>query len=620
MPRLHATSKPGQRPTMRGSDTPRMPGLRPALAALLAIAPAAILAGAAPAPAAAATPPAAATQAPDAGLAALADRFFDGHYFPNNPTTATADGVHSYDGRLEDYSRAQVDRQVRALRGWERRFTAVDPKPLGETARGDRALVLGYIRSTLLTLQTIRPWEKNPDTYSSGITNSAFTLMERRFAPPAERLQLLVERERQMPAALQAAHANLRNPPQIFTQIALEQLPGLIDFFRHDVPAAFADVPAGALRQQFLASNAAVVAALTGYAAWLREDVLPRSHGDFRLGAATYARKLDYDEMVDIPLDRLIDIDMANMRANQAEFAKVAHELDPTKTARQVLALLAADHPDPSRLLDTFRGTFDGLTKFIVARHIITLPSEVRPIVEETPPFMRATTFASMDTPGPYERVAREAYFNVTLPEPGWDRERVAGFMAQFSYPVITVVATHEAYPGHYVQFLWMQRIHDRVRKLLGANTNIEGWAHYCEQMMLDEGLAQYLYPHDPRQQQLLRLGQLQDALLRNARFIVGIKLHTGRFTFDQAVDFFVKEGYQSRTVGTVETRRGAGDPTYLYYTLGKLQIMKLRADLEARQGAAFNLQHFHDAFIQQGFAPIKIVRHAMLGDDSPTL
>jgi uncharacterized protein (DUF885 family) len=170
------------------------------------------------------------------------------------------------------------------------------------------------------------------------------------------------------------------------------------------------------------------------------------------------------------------------------------------------------------------------------------------------------------------------------------------------------------------VQFLWMHNIHDRVRKLLGANTNVEGWAHYCEQMMLDEGLAQSVYPDDPRQQKMLRLGQLQDALLRNARFVVGIKLHTGQMTFDQAVDFFVKEGYQSHAVGVVETKRGTSDPTYLYYTLGKLEILKLRADVEAKEGKAFNLKQFHDSFMQQGFAPIRIVRHAMLHDDSPTL
>jgi uncharacterized protein (DUF885 family) len=226
-----------------------------------------------------------------------------------------------------------------------------------------------------------------------------------------------------------------------------------------------------------------------------------------------------------------------------------------------------------------------------------------------------------MDTPGPFETVAKEAYFNVTLPDPAWDAARTAGFMAQFNYPVISNVVVHEAYPGHYIQFLWIQRLDDRVRKLLGASSNDEGWAHYCEQMMLDEGYGQPgVGAADERESKLLRLGQLQDALLRNARFIVGIRLHTGQMTMEQAIDFFVKEGYQSREVGEIETKRGTSDPTYLYYTLGKLQILKLRSDLQARQGAAFRLKEFHDAFMQQGFPPIKLVRRALLQDDSPTL
>lgn len=558
--------------------------------------------------------------AADQAFMHLADGYFDSYYFPANPSTATIDGIHAYDDKLEGYSRADIEANVKALRQWERRVAAVDPAPLGERTRGDRELLLNNIRSTLLTLETIRPWQKNPDIYSSGITSSAFTLMERKFAPPETRLRALIARERLMPAVLDAARRNLDDPPKVYVQIALEQLPGLVQFFRNDVPAAFAAVTDAGLKRQFAASNAAVIKALEDYQAWLKSDVLPGAHGDFRIGAAAFRDKLKYDEMVTLPLDRLLAIDMADLRRNQRRFAEVAHQLDPAKTPRQVLAELGSDYPPPDKLLDSFRATFDHLTAFIRQKRIITIPSDVRPIVEETPPFMRATTFASMDTPGPYETVAKEAYFNVTLPEPGWSSQRTQEFMAQFNYPVISSVATHEAYPGHYIQFLWMQRLDDRVRKLLGANTNVEGWAHYCEQMMLDEGLAQFEFPHDRRQQLLLRLGQLQDALLRNARFAVGIKLHTGQMTMDQAIDFFVNEGYQSRAVGEVETKRGTADPTYLYYTLGKLQILKLRADLEARQGKDFNLTAFHDGFMQQGFAPISIVRRAMLHDDSPTL
>jgi uncharacterized protein (DUF885 family) len=571
------------------------------------------IAAAEPAPAAAQTPA-------NAAFAKLADEFFDTWYFPTNPTTATATGLHAYDVKLENYSRAGVDASIAALQGFEKRFTAIDPTGLGEMERGDRELVLNTIHGTLLTQQTIRPWEKNPDTYSSGITNSAFVIMERKFAPPADRLRALIEREKQMPAALLAAHKNLKNPPKIYTEIAIEQLPGLVAFFKDDVTAAFKDVADADLQKQFHQSNDAVIKALQDYHAWLKTDLLPLSKGDYRIGADTFRKKLAFDEMVDTPLDKLVEIDLADLHRNQAEFIRVAKELDPGKTSAQVLADLAADHPDPAKLLESFRATFDGLTKFIDDKQIITIPSKVRPTLEETPPFMRATTFASMDTPGAYEAAANEAYFNVTLPDANWNKQQTDEFMAQFNFPVISNVAVHEAYPGHYVQFLWMHEIHDRVRKLLGANTNVEGWAHYCEQMMLDAGLAQSVFPNDARQQKLLKLGQLQDALLRNARFYVGIKLHTNQITFEQAVDFFVKEGYQSHAVGVVETKRGTSDPTYLYYTLGKLEILKLRADAEKKEGAAFNLKSFHDRFMQQGFAPIRIVRHAMLHDDTPTL
>ena len=575
---------------------------------------------AAPLQAKATTRPHGSTSAADQAFMQLADHFFDGFYFPNQPSTATAAGIHRYDGELEDFSQRGIEATIASLKSWEAKVAAVSPQGLSDQVRGDRDLVLNAIRSQLLTLETIRPWQLNPDSYSSGITTSAFSLMSRSFAPPEQRLRSLISREQQMPEVLAAAKQNLRNPPKIYTEIALQQLPGLIDFFRKDVPAAFSEVKDKQLLQQFDASNQAVIAALTSYQQWMQQTLLPASNGDFKIGADAFRKKLAYDEMVDTPLDKLIQIDMNDMRANQREFARLAKELDPNKTPEQVLAELAADHPDRAQLLPTFRASFDELIRFIRDKHIVTLPSDVRPLVEETPPFLRAVTFASMDTPGPFEKVAKEAYFNVTLPDPTWSKQQTDEFMAQFSYAVINNVSVHEAYPGHYVQFMWMHDVHDRVRKLLGASSNAEGWAHYSEQMMLDEGLAQAIYPNDLRKQRLLKLGQLQDALLRNARFIVGIKLHTGQMTFDQAVDFFVKEGYQSRTVGVVETKRGTADPTYLYYTLGKLQILKLRRDVMAREGKNFSLERFHDDFMKQGFPPIAIVRRAMLHDDSPTL
>jgi uncharacterized protein (DUF885 family) len=482
-------------------------------------------------------------------------------------------------------------------------------------------MVLSNIRSELLTLETIRPWEKNADNYSGTCANGAFVLMERKFASPDERLRSLVSREKQMPALLDSARVNLKNPPHIYTEIAIEQLPDIVSFFEKDVPLAFADAQDAALKAEFAQTNAAVISGLNSYLNWLKTDLLPRSNGDYRIGADTFQKKLAYDEMVDTPLDKLLEIGWTDLKKNQAHFNEVAKELEPAKDPRAVVEQLGSYHPAPDHLLDAFRATFDGLVSFIRANHIVTIPSDVRPIVEETPPFMRATTFASMDTPGPFEKNATEAYFNVTLPDPSMKPEEVEGYMHSFNIGTVISTAVHEAYPGHYIQFLWVPQAPSKVRKLLGANTNVEGWAHYTEQMMLDQGYGQPgAGAKDERESKFLRLGQLQDALLRNARFIVGIEMHTGKMTFDEAVAFFQKEGYQSKETAMVETKRGTSDPTYLYYTLGKLEIMKLREDMKKKQGAAFSLEEFHNNFLRQGFPPVKIVREAMLGDNSPTL
>ncbi len=555
----------------------------------------------------------------------LSDLYFSDVYFHFSPTAGTGAGLHQYDTKLEDYSAAEVQRQVTALHAYEKKLLAIDPTALDAPQAADYAILLNNIRGSLLELEVIRNWEKNPDNYSSGVTNSIFVLMERDFAPVDTRLRAAVEREKQIPQVFVEARKNLKNPPRIFTEIALEQIDGLISFFQNDVPTAFAAATDAETKADFARSNAAVIDALKSYEAWMKSDLLPRSNGDYRLGTDTFTKKLSYDEMVDIPLDRLLQIALDDLHKNQAEFARIAKEIDPTKTPQEVLAELAAIHPDPDKLLQAFQASFDGEIAFIRAHNIITIPSDVKPTLEETPPFMRATTQASMDSPGPFETRSKTAYFNVTLPEKDWTPEHIAEHMAAFNVGTIVSTSVHEAYPGHYIQFLWMPQFPSNIRKLLGSNTNIEGWAHYCEEMMLDEGYAAPGtsaggHTVDAHESNLIRLGQLQDALLRDARFVVSIQMHTGSMTFDQAVDTFVKEGYQSRSVGVMEAKRGTSDATYLYYTLGKLEIMKLRADMQKKQGTAFTIGKFHDSFMHQGFAPIKIVRKAMLGDDSPVL
>jgi hypothetical protein len=306
--------------------------------------------------------------------------------------------------------------------------------------------------------------------------------------------------------------------------------------------------------------------------------------------------------------------------------------IDPSQTPAQLLAQIEKEHPPADELLQAFRGKLTGIRAFTDSHSIITTPSRDLPTLQETPPFMRATTFASMDAPGPFETRATEAFFNVTLPEKGWTPAQVEEYMAAYNWGVVTSTAIHEVIPGHYEQYLWNERVPSRIRQFLSldlsnvgghfSGTNVEGWAHYTEQMMIDEGYGRT--PGLPEERDTaylkLRLGQLQDALLRNARYIVAIQMHTGAMTMAEANDFFVNQGYQTRSNAEREVKRGTGDPTYLMYTLGKLQIQKLRADWTKQQKHATLPSEFHDLFMRQGVAPVKIIRRALLRNDSPTL
>ena len=290
-------------------------------------------------------------ESPKEDFQKVSDEYFDQVYFPNQPTSGTVAGYHQYDSKLEDFSQARINAEVADLQHFADRVSGVPAVSLDQTTRGDRTMVLGQIHSRLLTLQTIRPWAKDADHYSGACANAAFTLMERKFAPADDRLRSLIAREKQMPGLLAEARTNLQNPPRIFTEIAIEQLPGIVSFFQRDVPAAFQDASDPSLKSEFAQTNAAVISALNDYLAWLKTDLLPRSNGDFRIGADTFSKKLQYDEMVDLPLSKLLEIGYADMRQNQQHFAEIAKELEPNKTPREVLEELGSQHPAPGQLI-----------------------------------------------------------------------------------------------------------------------------------------------------------------------------------------------------------------------------------------------------------------------------
>jgi uncharacterized protein (DUF885 family) len=555
------------------------------------------------------SPPAAGSG--DAAFGQLATAILEDRY-KRNPSEATDLGIHKYDDQLEDLSEASLKAESAALKDFRSRLAAIDPETLTPANVLDREQLVHSLDARVLAIDTIRMWAKDPDTYSSALTNAAYVIMKRNYAPAADRLKALVAREKKLPAALQEARRNLTDPVGIYTQIAIEQIDGNISFFRNDVPAAFADVTDQALVAEFRQANGEVMDALGAYKTFLQKELLPKAAGSFAWGSDTYVKALSAREAVDIPLDRLLQIAEADRQKNEEAFQATLKQVDPGKPADRVMASLQLDHPPAAKLLQTTQDELDSIRQFIVDHRIITIPPSEPATVKETPPFMRSLTSASMDTPGPFEKAKLQAFYNMTLPDPRKPRAEQDDYMRNWYYAMITNVSIHEVYPGHYTQFVYAKDFPSEVRKVFGASSNIEGWAHYCEQMMFDEGF----HAGEPK----YRLAQLQDALLRDVRFIVGIKMHTQGMTVDEATKLFETQAYQPRSVAVQEAKRGTSDALYGYYTLGKLMILKLRDDYKAKMGPQYSLQGFHDAFIKLGPLPLPLIRKAMLGESGTLL
>ncbi len=533
------------------------------------------------------------------------NRFFD-FKFKANPDWATILGFHQYDKSAPDYSQESIENQISELKSFEKQFDSFQNKRLAAQSQIDLQLIKSTIKADLLSLSEIKDWQRNPDTYSSQSSSMIYDLISRDFAPIEERLKSVIAREKKIPSVLEAGKKNLRNPPKVFTEVALEQLPGIINLFENSVVETFNSVQDEKLHKEFLESNKNVIAALKDYEKHLQEVVLPESKGNFALGNELYAKKLLYEEMEDTPLDDLLAQGEREMERLKSEFVNTAAEIDNTKKANEVFTSISSDHSTPSELIASVSGILKQLKDFCVEKQIISIPQEDNLQVKETPAFMRALTFAAMDAPGPFEEKAKEAYYYVTLPESDWKPERIEEHMRAFcKYDVINT-SVHEAFPGHYVQGLWDRQAPSKTSKILGCNSNVEGWAHYCEQMMLEEGLESG--------NKKLKMVMLHDALLRCARYIVGIRMHCKGMSMEEGINFFINEGFQEKANAERETKRGTMDPTYLVYTLGKLQLIQLREDYRKAKGTDFKLKDFHDRVMATGTPPIKIIREILLG------
>jgi uncharacterized protein (DUF885 family) len=531
-----------------------------------------------------------------------------GYLHETHPTHATLDGVHTHDDLLEDVSRHGIDSEAHALSGYLRRLDEINRDALTGVERLEHRMLTAHLQARMFDLEAVRPWERNPQFYSDLLASSLAGQTLFTHAPAAERARRVLSKLRQTPRLIQAARDNVKDPPGIFVKVGIETMRGTLKFIDEDLPRAFADVDDLHLLGDLADAQMEASQAVGKYVDYLETDLAPKARASFRLGRDKFEQKLRLEEGVTLPIDRLLAIATRELQATQEEFRSLAGKMnggDPMAA----WAKTKAQHPAPGQLVATGRQQLDELATFLERQNIISLPSCEPIAVAPTPDFYR-WSFASMWTAGPFESKPTRAYYYLTDVDPSWSADRQDEHLRDYNFPTLWSISIHEVYPGHFLHYTHLRKVESKTRKsiMFAPTSFIEGWAHYCEQMMIEAGFG--------RRDQSIKLGQLAEALIRLVRFIVCIKLHTEDMSVEQGVRYFRDEAFLEEGSARREAERGAFDPTYLVYTIGKLMLLKLRQDYRQQQGKTYSLRSFHDTLLSQGTAPFWFHRQLMLGDD----
>ena len=406
---------------------------------------------------------------------------------------------------------------------------------------------------------------------------------------------------------VQAARDNIKECPGIFVKVGLESWRGVLKFIESDLPRAFSRLDDLSILGDLADTSTEAATAVAGYVSYLETDLAPRAKASFRLGREKFEQKLKLEEGISLNADRLLAIALRELGQVQEEFRSVAGRLnggDPVEAWRH-----SKDrHPEPGTLLTVAQEQIRELEAFLRKQAIVSLPESEPVVVAPSPEFYR-WAFASMFTPGPFESKPSRAYYYLTDVDRSWPADRQKEHMRDFNVPALWNISIHEVYPGHFLHYQHLRQVESKVRKstFFAPASFVEGWAHYCEQMMMEAG-----FRHGDA---ALRLGQLAESLVRLARFIVGIRLHCEDLSVEQGMRFFRDEAFLEEATARREAERGTFDPTYLVYSAGKLMMLKLRRDYKDQQGGRYSLRAFHDAVLGQGAAPFWAHRRLLLGE-----
>src|SRR5687767_13301710 len=523
------------------------------------------------------------------------------------PSQASLDGVHLHDDLLEDFSRPAIEAHTRALAGFGRRLQQIDPALLPRAEKVEHAVVASNIEARMHELESVRTWERNPQIYADALGTSLASQALFAYAPEAERARRIVSKLRQAPRLVQAARDNVRDCPGIFVKIGLETWRGTLKFIETDLPRAFSSLDDLHILGDLADTSTEAAHAIAGYVEFLETDLAQRAKTSFRLGRERFEQKLKLEEGITLSAERLLAIALRELNEVQEEFRSVAGRLnggDPVEAWRRA----KEEHPEPGTLVAVAQSHVKELEEFLRRQAIVTVPDAEPVVVAPSPEFYRGA-FTSMWTPGPFESKPSRAYYYLTDVERGWPPERQREHMRDFAIPVLWNLSIHEVFPGHFLQHQHLRQVDSKVRKSLffAPMSFVEGWAHYCEQMMVEAGFR--------RTDATMKLGQLAEALVRLARVVVGIRLHCEDMSVEQGMRFFRDEAFLEEATARREAERGTFDPTYLVYSIGKLMMLKLRRDYKEQQAGKFSLRAFHDVVLAQGSAPFWAHRRLLLGD-----
>jgi uncharacterized protein (DUF885 family) len=549
----------------------------------------------------------------DSSFQLMSDEYIKA-FLDRKPMEAVSLGFHAYDGILTDDSKQALDSEYNWLKASAGKLAAIDTSTLSKKMFIDYRILRNEIRSELYAFEDIHSPYTNPMGYARAI--DANTYVKRNFAPAEDRLKSIISIENAAPAFYENAKANLKDSlAKPLVELAIQIARGSASFLGKDLPTALRDIKNDTLMAAFRSSNKKAIDAINGYADWLQNEKLPKAHNHYAIGRENYMKMLMNSEDISMTPEEMLAIGMTNLKKEQETFNAAAKIINPNKKPVDVYNDIEKEHPAADSLIPDSRKTMESIRQYLIDKHIVTMPSEVRVEIKETPPYARETSTASMDAPGPFDEKATESYYYITPVDKKWTPKQQEDWLKSFNYYTTDVVTIHEVYPGHYTQYLHLKASSaSKIEKIFSSYAFVEGWAHYTEKMMLDEG---YGNSGDIIRAAKFRLAQSGDALLRLCRLCVSIKTHTQGISVDEATKFFMDNWYQGDKPSRQEALRGTFDPGYLFYTVGKLEILKLRADYQQQEGSNYSLQKFHDLLLDNGQPPIRLLREILLKDST---